>query len=261
MKYVLILVVVLLIARIDYFLGLFDKASDKLNSDQGGAEVSESISQRDVIPVNQDMSLKQTKKDTFLALLADFHSAPTAEIRNRAISILKDNPTMFTDKLDKDLENHIFRWRELLNNNEPEAVNMLLDLQNSLRGENLEMIKKFWALWMDINMDNFIAAYTRTKDTNCSIATVFGDPIPEEELVNEYVERQDALTVLLAKEKIDPVQKTLATNCSLQLKIIIEKLAPAPLPGTEQSQVPSTTVYPDPNAPEPPTAPVAPPEP
>lgn len=229
MKYALILVVVILFVRIDYIMGLFDSASERLASNQGGAEVSETIAPRDVIPVTKDLTLQKSKKDTFLALIEDFQVAPTAEIRNRAMSILKENPAMFTQVLDKSLENHIFQWRDLLNNNEPEVVNFLIELEGTLQGENLSMLKKFFSLWMDINMEHFIAAYVRSKDTACSIATVFGDKIPEEEIVNEYVERQDALTAFLAKEKVDPKQRQLATNCSLQLKIIIEKLAPAPL--------------------------------
>lgn len=232
MKYALILVVIVLFTRIDYIMGLFDSASEKLGSNQGGTEVSETITPRELIPVNKDLTLQKSKKDTFFALLEDFHTSPTAEIRNRAIEILKANPTMFSQTLDKGLENNIFQWRDLLNNNEPEVINFLNELLLTLQGENQTMVKRFYALWMDINMDNFLAAYSRTKDTTCSIATLFGDKIPEEEILNEYVERQDVLTTFLAKEKIDPVHKQLATNCSLQLKIVIDKLTPAQVPET-----------------------------
>lgn len=244
MKYALILVVIVLFTRIDYIMGLFDSASEKLGSNQGGAEVSETITPRELIPVNKDLTLQKSKKETFFALLEDFHVAPTAEIRNRAMEILKANPTMFTQTLDKGLENNIFQWRDLLNNNEPEVINFLNELLVTLQGENQTLIKRFYALWMDINMDHFLAAYSRTKDSACSIATMFGDKIPEEEIVNEYVERQDILTAFLAREKIDPIQKQLATNCSLQLKIYLDKIAPTTLepetpPAEESATIPT----------------------
>lgn len=231
MKYIVILVIVILFVRIDYLLGLFDRANEKLsNAPSGNVVVDDSIANREVIPVKQDRTLQRSKKDTFLALLEDFQVSPVADIHNRAMTILKDNPQMFGTKLDKDLENHIFRWRDLLNNNDQDAVNFLLDLMNVLQGENLDMVKRFFALWMEINMEHFIAAYSRTKDTNCTIVTTFGDRIPEEEKLNEYYDREEALKTFLAKDRIDPAQKALATNCVLQLGIIIDKLAPKPDP-------------------------------
>lgn len=242
MKYALIVVVVVLFTRIDYIMGLFDSASEKLGSNRGGAEVTETIAPRELIPVKKDLTLQKSKKETFFALLEDFHVSPTAEIRNRAMEILKSNPTMFNQTLDKGLENNIFQWRDLLNNNEPEVINFLNELLLTLQGENLAMVKRFYSLWMDINMDHFIAAYSRTKDTNCTIATMFGDKIPEEEIVNEYVERQDVLTAYLTKEKIDPVQRQLATNCSLQLKIYLDKLTPTTVEPEAPPAEESTTI-------------------
>jgi hypothetical protein len=154
---------------------------------------------------------------------------------------------MFNQKLDPQLENEIFRWRDLLNNNEPEAAKFMQDLMNILQGENLEMMKRFFSLWMDINMEHFLAAYSKTKDTNCSIATML-DNIPEEERLNEYVEREDALKAFVAKEKVDPIQKNLANNCLLVLQIEIAKFPPRPVEESspeESSAVPVPVPTPD----------------
>lgn len=229
MKTIVILVVIILFLRIDYLLGLFDKAAEKLSSSSQPAEVNETMSNRVLIPVAQDRSLKKTPRETFLALLEDFRTFPTVEIRLRAMSIFKESPTMFNQKLDQELESHVYRWRELLNNNEPEVVNFILDLLNILQGENQEMMKRFSSIWMDINMGQFISAWSRTKDTNCSIATTFGENIPEEEKINEYYERQDALKGYLQRQNLDPAHKALATNCLLQLTILLEKLDPRPV--------------------------------
>lgn len=249
MKYLVILVVVILFTRIDYLLGLFDKASDRINNVPADVEVTGSVG-KEVIPVSQDRNLQRTTRDTLFALLEDFKTSPVADIRNRSMEILAKNPTMFNEKLDKELESRVFQWREHLNNNEPEVVNFMLDLLNVLKGENQEMVRRFFSLWMDINMEHFIAAYSRTKDSNCTIATTFGENIPEEEKVNEYVERLEFLNAYLAKEKNDPAHKALATNCALQLKVTVDRLAPPALPQSEPppEEASSTTVFPDPSA-------------
>lgn len=227
MKYVVIVIIALLMARADLFLGLFDRLVEKSQPAPAEVDTSE-VKSNELVPVAQDQSLKQTPRQTFIALLEDFHANPIQPIHERAMAIFKDNPTMFTQKRDPELEAAVFRWRDLLNNNEPEAAKFMQNLMNILQGENLEMMKRFFSLWMDINMEHFIAAYSKTKDTNCSIATIL-DNIPEEEKLNEYIEREDALKILVTKEKIDPVQKTLANNCLLVLQIEIAKFPPRPV--------------------------------
>jgi len=210
------------------------------------------VKSNELVSVAQDANLKQTPRQTFIALLEDFHANPVQPIHERAMVIFKDNPTMFSQKLDPQLENEIFRWRDLLNNNDPEAAKFMLDLMNILQGENLDMMKRFFSLWMDINMENFIAAYSKTKDTNCSIASIFGDNIPEEEKLNEYVEREDSLKAFVMKDKVDPVQKNLANNCLLVLQIEIAKFPPRPVSEEDTSDesnvvVPVPTPIPTPD--------------
>lgn len=227
MKYVVIVIIALLMARADLFLGLFDRIVEK--SKPGPVEVDTSeVKSNELVPVAQDQSLKQTPRQTFIALIEDFQANPVQPIHERAMAIFKEHPTMFNQKLDPELESAVFRWRELLNNNEPEAAKFMQDLMNILQGENLEMMRRFFSLWMEINMEHFLAAYSKTKDTNCSIATVLNN-IPEEEKLNEYVEREDALKAFVAKEKVDPVQKNLANNCLLVLQIEIAKFPPRPV--------------------------------
>lgn len=227
MKYVVIAIIALLMARADLFLGIVDRLLEK--SEPAPVEVDTTeIKTNELVPVAQDGTLKQTPRETFIALLEDFHTNPIPEIHERAMVIFKENPTMFGQKLDQELESKIFLWRDHLNNNEPEAVKFMYDLLNILQGENLAMMRRFFSLWMDINMENFVAAYSKTKDSNCTIATTFGDAIPEEEKLNEYIEREDALKAFVLKEKIDPLQKTFASNCLLVLQIEISKIAPKP---------------------------------
>lgn len=242
MKYIAVLVIIIMFVRIDVLLGLFDKASNSFKPAPPEVQNSDISSSREVIPVSQDRSLKQTPRENFLAMLEVFRITPDAPTRERALSIFKDHPTIFTDKLDPGLESQVYRWREHLNNNEPETVKFLIDLLNILKGENLQMVKRFFALWMEIDMENFIAAYSKTRDSNCSIATTFGDRIPEEEKIKELYDREDALKALVANDKLSPAQKALARNCLLVLGMEINKSSlptqqvPQPEPAQEQPE-------------------------
>lgn len=238
MRYLIVVAVIVLFVRIDFLLSLFDRATG--NSPTPPPEITNSdiSSSREVISIAEDKNLAQTPRENFLALLEVFRISPEISIREKALEVFRENPLIFNDKIDKELESHIFRWRELLNNNEPEVVNFLLELMKILKGENLEMTKRFFALWMDINMENFIMAYSRTRDTNCTIATTFGDPIPDHEKLNEYYERQELLQDYIKKEKLDPVHKALATNCLLVLNLQLDKLDPKPLVQSPSATLP-----------------------
>lgn len=226
MKYVAILVIIIMFVRIDLLLQMFDNVTDNLEKSPQEVSSEEVKSKRETIPLAEDKTFKQTPKSSFLALMNDFHVNPSADVRLQALGVLKQNPNIFGTKLDKEFEQALYGWRDLLNNNEPELVNFLLDFQNFMLGQNLEAVKKFFALWMEINMEHFIAAYSRTKDSTCTIATILGDPIPEEERLNEYYDREDALRALLTKEKLDPAHKALTANCILQLTLMIDKIKP-----------------------------------
>lgn len=244
MKYVAIVVVIIMFVRIDILLEMFDKATKSFEPSPPEIENTDIDSRRELIPVSKDQNLKQTPREDFLALLEIYRISPDASIRERAMEIFKNHPTIFTEKLDKTLESQIYRWREHLNNNEPETVNFLLDLMNILKGENLEMIKRFFALWMEIDMGNFIAAYSRTRDSNCTIATTFGDRIPEEEKIKELYDREDALKSLLTNEKLNPVHRALAKNCLLVLSMTFNK----PVENTSPITTPEPETAPEPSA-------------
>jgi hypothetical protein len=228
MKYVVIMAIVVFIVRIDFWLGLIDKIS--FRSEPTPVEVlsSDLTTDRETISYAEDATLKRIPKQTFLSLLENFRVDPVRDVRERAMVVLKSHPTMLGTKLDADLESSVYRWRDLLINNDPEVVNFLLDLLSVMQGENLEMVRKFFSLWMEIDMENFIKAYSRTKDSNCMIATLFGDNLPEVEKTNEYYAREESLKVFIQKEKIDPIHKALAKNCLLVLGIQIAKIAPVP---------------------------------
>lgn len=72
------------------------------------------------------------------------------------------------------------------------------------------------------------------------VATTFGDSIPEEEKLNEYIDREVAIAKILTNDKLDPTVRALATNCQLILNVQISKMAPPPPPPGEEDQAAST---------------------
>lgn len=240
MKYVLIFAAVVFLMRIDFWLNLIEEATNKYGKSlesQPRIEAENIQTKREVISVSEDKSLKQTPKMRFLALLNDFHDKPSATTRESALQIFKSSPAIFGQKLDRELESQIFNWRDLLTNNHPESAKFMVDLMNLLQGENLEMMKRFFSLWMGVNMDHFLTAYSKTKDVNCTIAQVFGDNLSEDEKVNEFYEREAALKVIMANEKTPPPEKILATNCLIVIGTELEKRNMKPdLPAPEPIQ-------------------------
>lgn len=246
MKYLVILILVVMVARIDWLLRQIDHVSGKFSSRPVEVEETQVANKPDIIPISQDKALEQSPKQVFMALMDDVHNNPNGEVRARAITYLKDHPTLFNTKLDTELESSLFSWRDMLALNEPEAINFLLDMLTYLPdGENQVLLKRFFSVWMDINMENFIASYARTKDTNCSVAAMFGDRITDDVKINGLKEREVALKAFLVKPGIDPVQMKLANNCLLVVGLALSKLNPF----SEATEEPAITIAPEP-APE-----------
>ena len=224
MKYVIVFILVVLIVRIDFLLLQVDKLAAKF----GGPKTStdEVKPGEAVIPFSKDLSVKQNPKTIFLSLINNFRSNPIKEVKDLTLSQLQKNRTMFGPKLDPELETEIFRLRDLLHDSNPEAGSLLLELSHVLEGENLEMLKRFLSLWMDIKMEDFLKTYSKTKDTNCLIATTFGDSVVAEEKNNVLFDRERALADIISKDKTDPVVKVFATRCQLVLNLHLSKVVP-----------------------------------
>ncbi|HXH32579.1 MAG TPA: hypothetical protein VNJ01_17405 [Bacteriovoracaceae bacterium] len=228
MKYVFFFVLVVLLVRVDFVLLQFDKMVD-LFSGPRTADLVDANPTEVLVPFSEDQSIKQNPKRIFLSLLNNFRSDPSREIKELALSQLRRNPGIFSEKLDKELETEVFRLRDLLHTYNPEVASLLVDLGQLLEGENLSMLKRFTSLWMDINMESFLKAYSKSNDSQCLIATTFGDSVAAEEKNNVLYDRERALAQYISKEKADPVLKAFATSCQLVLNLHLSKIVPQPV--------------------------------
>lgn len=254
MKYVWIFVVVVILVRIDFILRFFDKTSAKYeNSKTLELKPEEVVSETELVSVENDLSLKTNPRKIFLFMLDDFQSTPDKDIKDRAVESLKTNPVMFNEKLDKDLEAAVFRWRDLLVQRNKVTHEFIFELLKLLKGENLEMLKRFFSFAIDVDLKEFLSIYSKSSDTNCLIMVYLGDQLSDEERYNELSERLMKLEGFLAATTPDPL-KPYAQRCQLVLKLEVEKLrgsfAPpeslAPLPDAEAAPVPPAITNPIP---------------
>lgn len=222
MKYIVILIVVIILVRIDVVLQLFDKTSQKYQNSQLPDVKTTEVTQTELVPMNNDLAMKVAPRRIFLSMMEDFRSAPDVAIKDRALETLRATPTMFGEKLDTELESTVFRWRGLIEQKNKLAQSFLLELMKSLKGENLEMVKRFLSYSIDADLPDFLYFYSKTSDTNCMLITYLGDNLPEEEKYNELSTRLNALNAYIASDKTE--FKEYAQRCQMVLKITVDKL-------------------------------------
>jgi hypothetical protein len=251
MKYVWIILAVILLVRIDLVMRIFDQAADKFSS-RNSTEIAENEIQpnSEIVSITNDPSLKVTPKKIFLSMLDDFHASADLNIKLKALEFLKTHPTLFNDKLDKDLEIFIYRWRDLVLQKNKVTYDFLIELMKQLKGENLEMLQRFFTLVIDNDINEFFNAYQKTSDTNCMIIKKLVDVLPEEEAYNELAERLTLVQSYVSSDKINPSYKVFAELCLLVLKLDVEKRqAVLDVAESGENQVPATVDEPKNEAP------------
>jgi hypothetical protein len=238
MKYVLLFVAAILLMKIDAVIELGEKAWMTVKSEEEPKDRPEDLGDaKEIVPPEDKVKLL-TPRQQYLNFLDSFRASPDLVYREKAMALFKEHPMMFTDKLDKDLEARIYSWRDLAVQNTPELPLFLLDLANILKGENREIVTRFFSVVMDLNIDMFIANYPRTKDQSCAPVLLIEAAVPAEEKFPELYERMGLLEEFLARENLPADKKLYATLCLNILKVYLEKEAPK---GSPAESVPAGT--------------------
>ncbi len=232
MKYVVGLLVVIFLVRIDMFLGALERLGGKIKSAQERGPDPDSIlaEPTEIISIKEDKAIGRTPKSEFFTLLNDFYQSPTRETRERVVALFRREPKILGAVKDPVFEGELLKMSDLVYNKSTELPLLLLDFLGILEGENLDLIKRFFTMILDNDFDQFVATYSRSKDSNCIIASTFPHPVPEDEIMNELLDREYAITEFLKKEKIDPLHQGFARGCLMVVKHQINKLAPQVLP-------------------------------
>ena len=247
MKYVVILVVIVILVRIDVVFKLFEKTAGKYQNSREEIKTGDIEPSSDLVSVDNDLSLKTSPHKTFISMLNDFKNTSDLNVKNKAIEVLRSQTTMFSDKLDIELESSIYLWRDLLIQKNKTAHEFLIEMMKYIKGENLEMVRRFYSLAIDIDLIDFFNSYSKSTDTNCIIMGYVADNLSDEEKFNELEERLIAFDAFLLTEKAVPFL-VFAKRCQIVLNLEINKLK-AVVP-------PSETAENEPNAEEAATPPV-----
>lgn len=237
MKYVAIIAAVIFILRIDFILGLFDRAKEKVSSSTTKEETINLSPSENLISVTDDKALKLTNKMKTIGLLQEFHSNPTEVVRSNIIATLKTSRDLLGEKLDKDLEASLYVNRDLLPQKNPQFLALLIDLMKILKGDNHLVVKKFFSLYADLDLKSFFSLYPFQLDSNCQVMGLIGDNLDVEEKVNLLMERSEQLASLLQKNPPDKNVAEYGKICEIVLSLELKKYEPTAAPVSEDSTV------------------------
>lgn len=226
MKYVWAVVIVIVLVRIDSILKFIEKGVGRVSISTEDSASTANTPDKEIVPLSADLGQQNNPRLILFTLLTNFRTNPDKNNHDKILEHLKNYPSLFNENLDTNFEAAIYSWRDLLIQRNVEAVDLLLNLMNLLKGENQLMLQKFLTILMDEDIKTFLKAYMRTKDVGCNIATEIADNIPDEEKYNELVERADKFEAYLLSDQVDQSSKTLAINCQTTLKVQLEKLKP-----------------------------------
>ena len=238
MKYVVILVVVVILVRIDVVFKLFEKTAGKYQNSREEIKTGDIEPSSDLVSVDNDLSLKTSPHKTFISMLNDFKNSSDLNVKNKAIEVLRSQTTMFSDKLDTELESSIYIWRDLLVQKNKTAHEFLIEMMKYIKGENLEMVRRFYSLAIDIDLVEFFNSYSKSTDTNCIIMGYVADNLSDEEKYNELEERLIAFDAFLLTEKAVPFL-VFAKRCHIVLNLEINKLKAIVPPSENAEPVPN----------------------
>ena len=223
MKYVVIVLIVIILVRIDVILKLFDKTALKLQNSPTEVTSSDVDLPVQIIPLDKDLSLQISPKSSFFSMLNDFRSSQDESVQAAALQILRAAPNMFSDPLDSDLEASVYRLRDLLVQKNKRTHELLLEMMKYLNGENLLMVRRFYSFTIDIDLEEFLKEYSKSSDSNCIIMAYHGDNLPFEEKFNELADRLRELDAFLLTKKADAV-KAYGRRCQIVLGLQVDKM-------------------------------------
>lgn len=226
LKYVLIFAAAVILIRIDVVIELGQKVVSLFQSEAPELR-PEDLGEPPVI-VRSEKNVSLTPRQQYLAFMENFRVSPELAFRQEAMDLFRKHPQMFAATLDKNLEARLYAWRDLIVQNEAELPLFLLDLASILKGENREMLDRFFSVVLDLNFDMFITSYPRTRDTSCAPVTLLEAAVPPEERLPELYERKGILEEYLARPNLVPDRKLYAQVCLDVLKLHLVKVTPEP---------------------------------
>lgn len=236
MKYVVLIFIAAVIVRFDFIMDKIDAFRDRRAQNRiESTRIEDLQTDREIIGIEEDLNLKQSGRERFLALLESFKVRPESFIRENAIAVLKEEPTLLRKGKDSEFEGKLFELRDLFYSGNPELIRFLNALMETLSGENKATVIRFYSMLIDINPEQFLTAYSGSSDTNCLIARVSAGDLTATEKITLFEEREESLKLLSEREGTAPQLKGYAKNCLLVLGLAKDKLLNPP-PGEKKEE-------------------------
>ena len=236
MKYLVVLVIVILLVRIDLLLHLFERTSDKVGQLLRKEEIPLETRPTEIISIAKDRTLITPDKQKLLSLMDAYNQKPSLEFNAEIIQFLKERPTLLKAEGDEAFESGLFNLRDLISQKSIELPKLLVALFPVVPGKNKIIVKKFMSLYLDTDIEKFFQVYLASDDPNCMIVTSIADPVSEEAVYPLLADRGTAIATLLSKEGLTPEQRKLAESCQLVLQLHLPKIAPPPEPQEDTNE-------------------------
>lgn len=228
MKYIVGIIFVVVVLRIDFILDLFDSAREQATSSSAPVLADDSASSRpQTIPLDKDRAVNTSDRDNFLNVLALFSKNPDEAYRIGAFEILRSNPEILADKPDTGFNQAIFSWRDLIEREDKELILFLNDLLMVLSGESRKTVASFYSLILDEKPEYFVKSLSFEADKNCTIARHFSSSLTLAEKIDILKTRYAFLERIFLSDDFTPAEKRIANSCIESIRLEQEKLLPA----------------------------------
>lgn len=225
MKYIVGIVLVVALIRIDFLLGLFDSFRENLSTPAPAVLTDESAESRPTtIPVDKDRAVNTSSRNNFMNVMMLFSKNPDEAYRLKAFELLRENPKILSEKSDTEFNQVIFSWRDLITQEDKELILFLNDLLMVLQGENRKTVASFYSLILDEKPALFVKSLSFEADKNCTIAREFSSNPPLSEKLEILKGRYSALEEIFLSEDFSPAEKRIANICIESVRLEQEKL-------------------------------------
>lgn len=211
MKYALIFIAVLILLRIDMFIGVLERFTQKIPTFSKNETVESTAPATEL----KKMDLKVSPKDQLQILLAEFGFNPTADSRQLILDFLKNHQEAI--EIDRNaLLSEMEKWVPLTQGENIELVRLLADLMSNFKGERFKLVQEFFTLYIAGNPEFFISFYPYLFDPNCTVAKLnweAGEGLSLES-ISSRLEIFEAL-----EGKAPPEKLGFLKNCQLVLRV------------------------------------------
>lgn len=221
MKYALIIAAVLIILRIDMFVGVAERVWDKvpsISTKKNESEVLEATSS--VIESPPNVTIAPDAVSQLGVLLNEFSFNTDRSTRELIISFIKShaallqlNPSVLFTQMEK--------WMPMVKSDNAEIPLLLNDLFEIFKGEQAKVIQQFYTLYFVENPEFFIHYYPQKRDPNCIVLKYAWNTLNKLD-AEQIAFRQKQLEELAGKipgEKLE-----FAKNCQLVLRVEESKI-------------------------------------